>query len=169
MIDVDFADVYAMLDEIRRDSEAEAYRIAVHEFGHAELGRAHGLEPLVELWPDAWGLSWHGLCSWPGARGWRDPLRFERMTKLIALAGRAAELHMQNPDLDAGALHAAILISPGWAGSVDAGNAGDFTTADVSTCLYFLRAQWGRILEQAADWRRHVRALPSTESTSSNA
>jgi hypothetical protein len=112
--------------------------VALHEAGHAIVGRSYGVDAEASLYMA------HGALG--GCTEYHGKDFTEHEFKIVALAGSAAAALWQRPNVTA-----EELIEEKWVPTPrDATDAGNFNTADLAGCLEIIRSHWGEVEAEAA-------------------
>jgi hypothetical protein len=112
--------------------------VALHEAGHAVVGRFYGVEAVAYLLMDRGALS--------GCTEYHGRIFSEHEFRIVALAGSVAVVHWQRPNVTA-----EQLFEENWTPTPrDAVDAGDFSLADLAECLEIIYSRWAEVEAAAA-------------------
>lgn len=112
--------------------------VALHEAGHAIVGRSYGAVAVPSLNVECGALG--------GCTEYRGKEFTEHEFRIVALAGSAATALWQRPNITA-----EQLIEEKWTPTPrDAADAGDFNAADLAECLEIVQSRWGDVEAEAA-------------------
>ena len=112
--------------------------VALHEAGHAVVGRSYGVEAVPYLLVDRGALS--------GCTEYHGRVFSEHEFRIVSLAGSAAVAYWQRPSVTA-----EQLIEEKWTPTPrDAEDAGDFSVADLAERLEIMHSRWVEVEAAAA-------------------